>query len=217
MSNAPVRVLGVLAGEDLPTDLLRVWASSAELVIAADRGADLCLAAGVVPDIVVGDLDSISPAGREAASDVRLMDSPDKTDCDKLLEVCSSISAESVTLTAVEGDLPDHALAVLHSAARVRMKVRLAYRRGVGWIVRGPNASVEVATMEGRRVSLLPITACHGVSLSGVQWPLQDAALHPHGLTSISNRATGSRVQVSIGGGTALLFLEYPPEEVPFW
>ncbi|HNU74801.1 MAG TPA: thiamine diphosphokinase, partial [Deltaproteobacteria bacterium] len=31
------------------------------MIIAADRGAQYCLDAGVKPDLVVGDMDSISP------------------------------------------------------------------------------------------------------------------------------------------------------------
>jgi thiamine pyrophosphokinase len=193
---------------------LRAWALSAGLVIAADRGADLCLAAGVVPQVIVGDLDSISDRAREAVSDVRLMGSPEKTDCDKLLNTAFDMGAAAVTLTAVEGDLPDHALSVLHSAARAQGEVRLAYRRGVGWIVKTRQT---VAAAAGRRVSLLPITHCEGVRLSGVQWPLENAVLDPNGLTSISNRATGSLVGVTLGSGIALLFVEFTPDEVPFW
>src|SRR5262245_29078766 len=35
------KTLGVLAGRDMPLDLLQKWAHSADLILAADAGADL--------------------------------------------------------------------------------------------------------------------------------------------------------------------------------
>ena len=213
---AEPRVLGVLAGEDLPPALLRSWADSADRVFAADRGADLCLQAGVVPDMVVGDLDSISEEAKRRIGDIRLIDEQDSTDAEKLLQTVVSLGLREVTLTAIEGDLPDHALAVLHSAARSPLKIRFAYRRGIGWIMRGPAERI-IESEDGRRISLLPITECSGVTLLGVQWPLSDANLHIHGLSSVSNRSEGPRVMAKIGAGVALLFAEYAPDEVPIW
>lgn len=213
---AEPRVLGVLAGEDLSPGLLKRWADSADKVFAADRGADLCLEAGVIPDLVVGDLDSISDEAKRRIGDVRLLEEQDTTDADKLLHTVASLGLGSITLTAIEGDLPDHALAVLHSAARSPLKTRFAYRRGIGWIMRGPAERI-VESEDGRRISLLPITECSGVTLLGVQWPLSDANLHVGGLSSVSNRSEGPRVMAKIGLGVALLFAEYSPDEVPIW
>jgi thiamine pyrophosphokinase len=209
-------VLGVLAGEDLPPALLSRWAESADKVVAADRGADLCLQAGITPDLVVGDLDSISEEAKRSIKDIRLLDEQDTTDADKLLQTVIALGLTELTLTAIEGDLPDHALAVLHSAARSPLRIRFAYRRGIGWLLRGPTEKI-IESEGGRRVSLLPITECSGVSLLGVQWPLSNANLHVHGLSSVSNRSEGPRVMAKIGLGVALLFAEYSADEVPFW
>lgn len=209
-------MLGVLAGEDLPPALLRKWAESADKVLAADRGADLCLQAGVTPDLVVGDLDSISEEAKRSIKDIRFSGEQDTTDADKLLQTVIALGLTELTLTAIEGDLPDHALAVLHSAARSSLKIRFAYRRGIGWLLRGPAERI-VESEEGRRVSLLPITECSGVTLLGVQWPLSDANLHVHGLSSVSNKSEGPRVMAKVGAGVALLFAEFSPDEVPIW
>ena len=57
-----------LNGVPDPPDLLRSVAGRADLVVAADGGARYALDAGVVPDIVVGDMDSLGEAGaREVA------------------------------------------------------------------------------------------------------------------------------------------------------
>lgn len=206
--------LGVLAGRDMPLDLLRQWAQSADAVFAADAGADLLAQVGMFPHWTVGDLDSLAPGERQFA--VHLDPDQDSTDCDKLLAKAESEGLASITLAAVEGDQLDHMLATLHSAARSSLEVRIALRTGIGYVLtRGQSA--EIVTVPGRRVSLLPLTATEGASLRGVDWPLEQSNLSPLGATSISNRANGELVEARILEGAAFLFVEMPVEEMPSW
>ena len=55
-----MRIVIIANGSVEPKADLAYWAKQADLLIAADGGADHCLAAGIVPDGVIGDLDSIS-------------------------------------------------------------------------------------------------------------------------------------------------------------
>jgi thiamine pyrophosphokinase len=197
-------VLGVLGGNDVGDDVLLAWAHSADVVYAADSGADRLIAHGVSP-IVVGDFDSFDSLPR--ASHLRLVQSIDQdtTDCDKLLALVRSDGHSFVTLAGTEGDLPDHVVATYHSAIASRLDVRFAFRRGIGHIVRD---RVEVATRPGQRVSFVPLTPCEGVGLSGVAWPLENAEFEPGSGQSVSNEATGSPVVASVRAGSALLFVE---------
>jgi thiamine pyrophosphokinase len=216
------RVAGVLAGTDLPREALRRWVDSADVVLAADAGADRLAQLGLLPHAVIGDMDSsdISEALRAewAARGVRMVVDEDEatTDCDKLLDFARTQGWNAVTLVSVEGDQFDHMLATLHSAARSPLKVRVALRTGVGWVLNAGDA-LRVATRPGRRVSLLPLTAIEGAALGGVSWPLQSARLDALGPTSVSNRAEGDDVTAEIREGSALLFVEFPPNEMPFW
>jgi thiamine pyrophosphokinase len=216
------KVLGVLAGRDMPAGLLKRWAESADVVIAADAGADLLLEVGVPPHKVVGDLDSTRRSEeitRMAGQDVlQLIHDPSAefTDCDKLLDAALADGYEALTLAAIEGDQLDHMLASLMSAARSPLCVRAALRTGVGWVLRD-GESARVPTRPDRRVSLLPLTRTEGVSLRGVEWPLERSELSPLGHLSISNRATGDLVEARVLEGAALLFVEFPDEEMPLW
>ena len=205
------RVLGVLGGASASLSLLAAWARSATIVAAADSGADALLAAGVTADLVVGDLDSLA-AKRNVFPDVREDPSQASTDCDKLLAVLAAQGHTAVTLIDVEGDLPDHALAILHSAAKSGLACRLIFKRGVGHVLVGP---VSRSFAAHGRVSLLPLTLCTGVSLLGVRWPLQRAELDALGQTSISNEAAAPFIELSLQTGAALLFIESP--NAPIW
>lgn len=210
-----MRVLGVLAGGDMPENLLIKWAKSADILIAADYGAKILIEHGFEPTIV-GDMDSLPESSMRGQLDIRHDSDQSTTDCDKLLAYALSQELNSISLIGIEGDLLDHVLAALYSASRSPMGVRLALRRGLGWLLR-PGVHATVTTQPGRRVSLLPITRASGVDIQGVQWPLADDVLEPHGKVSISNVANSDTVSVSIREGSAMLFVEFPEAEMPRW
>lgn len=211
-----VRVLGVLAGRDVSKQLLLEWANTADRIIAADAGADLLLEVHALPHEVIGDMDSISFKARSATPNQILMTDQETTDCDKLLQRAADEGHAALTLAGVEGDLPDHVLAILQSAARSPLDIRLAYRRGLGWIIK-PDRPRKLATKPGRRLSLLGLECCEGVHLNGCTWPLDDANLGLQGATSISNRTEANEVTVTMNKGAALLFIEFPTDEMPVW
>lgn len=210
----PTRALGVLAGKDMPDLQLRAWATSAEVVLAADAGADLLRALGIEPHEVIGDFDSVT--SNHAGATLIHEKGQEDTDCDKLLRRAAARGLESITLVGVEGDQLDHMLATLQSAAKAAIEVRLGLRTGVGWVLTG-EATHTIATQPGRRISLIPLTPSEGVTLRGVQWPLERHRLDPLGPTSISNVATGHEVFVHLWEGAAFLFVEFRPDEMPFW
>lgn len=210
------KVLGVLAGTDMPRELLARWAASADFVVAADGGADRLRESGRHPDITLGDLDSVTPEALAESPVIRLEADQNFTDCDKLLMLIQNAGDAEVTIACAEGDLPDHFLAALSSAAACRLRVRFAFRRGIGWLLRGGD-EVCLRVDSGQRVSLLPLTKVEDATVTGVRWPLFDAVLESGRLTSVSNVATEHEIVAHIGSGAALLFVEYEPKTFPCW
>jgi len=210
------RALGVLSGRDVFRDQIIRWAKQAEIILAADAGADTLTEANVKWDLLIGDLDSVSERALASSSSTLEIKDQDSTDCDKLLTYAEQNGISAITLIGVEGDLPDHVLATYQSAAKSSIDVRFVFRRGIGWIVR-PGLPRHLQTIADRRLSLVPLAPCVGVNLSGCEWPLSNAELSPLGSTSISNRTESDSVSVTMEKGAALLFLEVPASEMPVW
>jgi thiamine pyrophosphokinase len=210
------KVLGVLGGHDMPLELLQMWLESASVVLAADFGADVVMSADKLADFVVGDLDSISPEAIEAHARVIQDPDQDTTDCDKLLSLARELGISSITLTNVEGDRFDHMIGTVASAIRSNLDVRLALRQGIGWVLR-PNQAIEVATMPGSGVALLPMMPTRGAVLDGVVWTLSNAEMSFDGLVSVANRAEKETVRARIESGAALLIVEFPTAQLPIW
>lgn len=208
------RVLGVLKGQDFPSDQLLIWARDAERVYAADGAAKILLAAGLKP-IVVGDMDSLDPS--TVPDDVRLVQDPDQetTDCDKMLALASADGIETMTLIGVEGDRLDHMMATLSSLVGRRRRIRLILRRAAGFVV-PCGESFDLPCQPGTRFSVIPLTLCWGLNLTNAKWPLHDAELRPGLHVSISNRSEEG-CQLLLAGGTALVLIDRLLEEPPSW
>jgi thiamine pyrophosphokinase len=191
------------------------WVLSADRTYAADGAANRLKRLNLPYHAVIGDFDSVQKEALEGIEAVHLP-SQDLTDCDKILSYCVGKGHQNITLTGIEGSLPDHFLASLMSCARSPLNIRIAFRSGLGWIVR-PGMPTRTATKPGARVSLLPLGACEGVSLKGVRWPLESATLRPDGHVSISNQAKNAEVSAAISAGCALLFLETGFDSEPVW
>jgi len=203
-------------------ELVLRWAEESDVVYAADSGGDRLIDQGLMPNKIVGDLDSAKSIDRlEKLAANRALDlvrdmSVDQTDCDKLLDLAYKEGHDEITLVSVEGDQLDHVLAVLQSAARSPLRVRIALRSGIGWVLSSSD-EIDIPTRPGRRVSVVPLTPTEGVSLRGVHWPLERSTMNPLGLTSISNVAVEETVHAHVQEGAVFLFVEYSPDEVPFW
>ena len=111
--------------------LLPSLAADVDLVIAVDGGGRVCLEAGVLPDIVLGDFDSLSPEdlGRLSelgASVVRFPAEKDASDLELALAEARRAGAGSVVVTAAMSGRLDHtlvALGVLSGAADLKPHV----------------------------------------------------------------------------------------------
>jgi thiamine pyrophosphokinase len=198
----------------MPSEQLKRWVDSAQVVIAADAGADRLHAVNFIPSTTLGDLDSISPAASVAQTRLIQNHDQDSTDCDKLLQFALEEGYRSITLAGVEGDLLDHVVGTLQSASRAKIEVRLALRRGIGFLLAGPFHRT-FATTSGARFSVIPLEVCSGVCLRGTRWPLEGAVLDPMGLTSLSNIAEGTSVETEVASGRAFVFVE--TDGAPRW
>jgi len=196
--------IGVLAGGDHPTEAMREWLTHAPIVLAADGGANRCHAAGIAPDWVIGDFDSVAPAALEFAKNRRHVTDQSTTDCDKLLQLAGELGLTRIALMCSEGDRPDHTLATFHSALRAPIQTRFILRSG--WaetLTAGPwRANIPV----GARFSILPLTASR-VSATGLEWSFDMQAVDATGFSSVSNRTTSETVELTVESGAVIVFV----------
>jgi len=193
------KVLGVLVGRDLAPGALATALIWADIVVAADAGADLCRAAGREPDAIVGDLDSISDASGLTADPDQ-----DTSDADKLLAYFEAHGYLTPKVIGVEGDRLDHVLGTLFSCVRRPLvRAELLLRRGTALVLSADGRFDGEAV---GRVSILPL-ARSVVTATGLRWPLERSVLEASGLVSLSNEMVGDRLSVTVHEGAVALFI----------
>jgi thiamine pyrophosphokinase len=173
----------LLGGADVSAPALRRTLRLAPTLVAVDSGAEHALAAGAMPERVVGDLDSIGEAARAAVGTARLVHLPgqDDTDFDKALAV---VSAPFLVALGFTGDRLDHTLAGMSTLLR-NPGARLVLDSGVDLCFLAP-PELRLALAPGTRVSLYPMrpVAC---ASAGLVWPTEGLTFDPAGRLGTSN------------------------------
>ncbi|HEY3779821.1 MAG TPA: thiamine diphosphokinase [Fimbriimonadaceae bacterium] len=211
------RVLAVLGGRDYPADLLKKWAGSASILVAADSGADTLLGLNFTPDMIVGDFDSCSETARNSGAELYRFEDQNYTDCDKLLKFAEEKELFPLVLAGVEGDRVDHVLSSVYSVSRssFREQITLALRQGLGWVL-GPGEHL-MAVPGGRVVSLIPLSETFRVTTEGLKWELTGQTLSRTGMVGTSNQSVRDGFTVSFKEGSLLVTAEILESEIPRW
>jgi thiamine pyrophosphokinase len=184
----------------------------AEVVLAADGGANHLARLGVRPHAVVGDLDSVDTAVRRWIGEDRVVPRPDQdfTDLHKALAYAfDECGATRVTILAATGGRLDHALDNLGQLVRwsPRGEVEIAEP---GCRIVAVAGRRELETTPGQLLSIVPWGHCEAVTTTGLRWALRGEPFDLAERTGVSNRADGERATVEVRGGALLLFRFHP-------
>ena len=179
-------LLVIVGGGHVDLDLLRELYASGGHLVGADGGADVIVSAGLKPEMIVGDFDSL----REPLSwlgKTRLMQIAEQetTDFEKALY---STRAPLTVALGMTGKRFDHTLAALDAVTRYAAKrtIVLVAEDDIA-IVLSKTFSFEVE--RGDRVSIHPLAPINFWRSEGLEYPLDAVTLAPGVRTGTSNRA----------------------------
>lgn len=204
-------------GDDLPD---RASIAEADLIIAADGGAEALAALGTQPHVLVGDFDSVSAATRsrveEGGADViALQSDKDWTDTEVALHLAVERGADKITVFgALGGPRLDHLvgnLLLLTAPWLQGCDVRLLDARHEIFLAHGDGS---IAGLPGDLVSLLPLTPIvEAVETEGLAYALRREPLHRGATRGVSNELVAERARVRHGAGELLIIHYHPTKE----
>lgn len=212
-----------------------------DLVVAADGGYRALYSLGYTPDLLLGDFDSLGDLPLPADLPVlRFPVRKDDTDAGLALRHGLDLGFRDFALYGCAGGRVDHLLANFQSMARVSRlgaTVRLAAPDYDAWSLTGlapsapapapggpapdaPDALAPAAvlTLPPRPGGTLVSVFCQGdraegVTLTGLAYPLSDAALTGDFPLGVSNRRLdGQRATVAVRRGTLLILQSAGPD-----
>lgn len=207
----PHKRVVIVAGGTMTAELLNLL-DEEDYIIGADRGALFLISHGIIPDLSVGDFDSVSPEEYEAiqkgSKEIMGCDpiNKDLTDSELALDLALGLQPESILMTGVTGSRLDQTLAAIQMMTR-------AQQRQVNCTIVDTHNYITLtgsqAVVEDRGytyVSLLPLTPeVTGITLEGFQYPLDNATLKLGQSLAVSNRLLGASGTVTIESGLLLI------------
>ncbi|MCV2891488.1 thiamine diphosphokinase [Lentibacter sp. XHP0401] len=171
-------------------------------IVVADGGADWLLSRGYEPDMVIGDLDSISDSAltRLGPERVHRVDEQDSTDFEKCLV---RIDAPLVLGAGFLGGRVDHELAALHVLAALPAQRCVLIGRDDIVFLAPPEMRLDLA--RGTRVSLFPLGQVRAKS-QGLRWEVNEVRFDTSSKIGTSNEALGP-VELSVEAANMLVIL----------
>ncbi|MBC7088271.1 MAG: thiamine diphosphokinase [Tissierellales bacterium] len=110
-----MNILIVSGGKKISKEKLKELCKANDLIVAADSGADQLIDLNILPDYLIGDLDSISLKSKKLleTKDINVIIYPkekDKSDTEIALDLVIKKSPTTITFTSVIGTRMDHSL-----------------------------------------------------------------------------------------------------------
>jgi thiamine pyrophosphokinase len=197
------RILVICNGEPPSRLLIRQLARGADLIVAADGGANTARACALRPDVIIGDLDSITAATlrKFRESLILRISRQDNTDLEKALDYLAAAGRAEVVIVGATGGRLDFTLgnlAVIWNYSRI-LDISFC---GDGWRAMPVDRTHMWRAAVGTTVSLIPFGRCAGITLRGLRFPLTNAAMEV-GEIGVSNVVRRSPFSVNVRVGAA--------------
>ena len=201
-----------------PTDGRLPRPAEGDFLIAADAGYAALEAAGITPDLVIGDFDSL---GRVPAHPNVLTHSPIKDDTDLILALRWALEhgwKRFEIYGALGGDRLDQTVASFQTLRFLRYREARGVLVGDGWNV----TAMDHCTLrfppeaQGRVAVFCAGSPCAGVTLRGLEYTLEDGVVTGFYPKGVSNRFCGSAAEITVKKGMLYVLWqdEVRPEEV---
>jgi len=194
----------LVGGGSVDVGLLQALAQRGMAVVGVDSGADTVRAAGIMPDAIVGDLDSLAdPTSWPASVPVLGVAEQQSIDFEKALYATSAPVTLALGMT---GGRFDHTLAALDAI------IRHAHGRAIivvdeADVALAVSGDVKFAPGQGARVSVHPLQPVRFARSQGLRWALDGLTLAAGVRTGTSNLATSDVIAIEPGPGEAGLYL----------
>ncbi|MFC2088687.1 thiamine diphosphokinase [Calditrichota bacterium] len=198
----------IIANGPPPQDkLLNKLVVDADIIIAADGGANTCYKKNINPDFIIGDLDSIKSDVKSHFSKAEIIYRPNqnKDDFYKTLTFCDTLNPEKVIATAVLGMRFDHSLSNLFSlqSGSFNFQIELYDDYGITAIIKKERM---LNLQVGQTISLTSFLPVFGITLTGFKYLLNNKDF-PQGFNGLSNEMTESPAQIRVKKGSLISYI----------
>ena len=182
-----------------------------DFIICADGGLNYLNSLNILPNLIVGDLDSVDKTILEQYKDVQIKKFPSEknfTDTEIAIEEAVANDYKEIILIGATGTRLDHTLAnilLIERYIKQGISINIIDNNNYISIL---NKDTIVEKKEGYYLSIVPITEfIDGITLIGMKYPLNNVKVERGSTLCISNEIIVDIAEIYIKKGIGLLFL----------
>ena len=176
-------------------------------LICADGGANSALQMGLFPNVIIGDLDSISAKAlkeyKSVSKIIRLKRQND-TDVEKCLKYAINKKFDEALLVGVTGNRLDHTFCNIGIVLKFYPKITLSMIAENSFL-KPYERKIKLRTFPGETISIYGFDQKTKISSKGLKYPLKNIALPFGERESTSNIAIGDEVELRIKDGVVFV------------
>jgi len=172
-------------------------------LICADGGANAALNMNLIPDAIIGDLDSISKkALKEFKSDSKIirLKRQNDTDVEKCLKYVISKKYDEVIILGATGNRLDHTFCNIGIVLKFFSKIKISLIAENSFLTAHKRRAA-LTTHPGETISVYGIDSKTKITSEGLKYKLKNAALPFGKKESTSNIAIGGKAELKIING----------------
>jgi len=200
----------ILGNGSYPTgfDLHQIRVKHPALVVCADGGAAKARELGIVPNLIIGDLDSVSDETlayfRSVNVKIKRLAGQENNDLEKCIRCLLRIGQRQMILIGFSGRRDDQTIATLQIVRKYMSRVQFLIHTETSEIWPLTRGEWLFPTANGQVVSLFGFPRAQAVTTNGLQFPLKAENLSS-GSRGVSNVALGNSISIQFNAGNLLV------------
>ena len=182
-----------------------------DFLICADGGANSAKKLNIIPNLIIGDLDSITENNEKYFSDkseIIKISRQNDTDVEKALKYLIRKKFNEVILLGATGDRLDHSICNLGIVIKFFNKIKISILHEQSFLKAYDN-DVELKTEKNEIISLYGFDTATKITSKGLKYPLKNISLPFGERESTSNVAKSEMVYLKITGGIIFVIRDF--------
>ncbi len=202
-------VLIVGNGNQPSHSVLEYFVAASPVIIALDGAAIMLQQRQIQPDVIIGDMDSLTSEQLDVfqSQGVQIIkdSTQDTSDISKGLTWSQKqYPGAHIDVIGIDGGRLDHQLAAFSALFECQSQAHLHIEEWL--VVRVTETPIQYGTTKGRNISLIPFGEVSGVTLVGCKYSLENEKLSS-GTRGIHNETLGDQITISCQQGDLLLLI----------
>jgi thiamine pyrophosphokinase len=192
---------GAYPNHPIPLKLLK----EAEILICCDGAADELIANGMIPTVIIGDMDSISSINKEKYNHIIIqIKDQDTNDQTKAVEYCIRQGYTDITILGAAGKREDHTLGNISLLCNYINRIKVCAISNYG-IFTPIIRSTTFRSFSGQQVSIFCLTPESRIDSKNLKYPLDNLQLKSWWMGTL-NESISETFSIYLDQGELIVF-----------